>query len=84
MSIEWNQVKYIDCMDEKEGLPSLTDKSIDLCLTDPPWNVKYKGGGPRQIKVKNKYKDDYKMKWNHSWLNECCWFRGWMDPISLS
>ena len=41
--IEWNIVKYIDCMDEKEGLPSLPDKSIDLCITDPPWNIKYSG-----------------------------------------
>ena len=41
--IEWNKVKYIDCMDEKEGLPSLPDKSIDLGFADPPYNLKYKG-----------------------------------------
>ncbi len=37
--IEWNIVKYIDCMDEKEGLPSLPDKSIDVCISDIPFNV---------------------------------------------
>ena len=42
--IKWNKVKYIDCMDEKEGLPSLPDKSIDLCLTDPPYNVNFTSG----------------------------------------
>lgn len=41
--IEWNTVKYIDCMDLDEGLPSLPDKSIDLCFTDPPWLNQYKG-----------------------------------------
>lgn len=41
--IEWNTVKYIDCMDEDEGLPSLSDNSIDLCLTDPIHNINFKG-----------------------------------------
>ncbi|MHA1382375.1 MAG: DNA methyltransferase [Candidatus Helarchaeota archaeon] len=30
----------IDNMDEINGLPSLEDKSWDLCLTDPPWGYK--------------------------------------------
>ena len=30
-------------MNEVNGLPSLPDKSVDLCLTDPPWNINYKG-----------------------------------------
>lgn len=41
--MELNNVLYIDCMDKKAGLPSLKDKSIDLCLTDPPYNREYKG-----------------------------------------
>jgi len=30
-------------MDKDIGLPSLPDKSVDLCLTDPPWNIGYDG-----------------------------------------
>ena len=41
--IDWNTVKYVDCMDEKEGLPSLPDKSFDLGMADPPWNINYDG-----------------------------------------
>ena len=32
-------------MDHDHGLPSLEEKSWDLCLTDPPWNID-KGGLP--------------------------------------
>ena len=38
MEIQWNTVYYIDCMDEKEGLPSLDDNSIELGYVDPVWN----------------------------------------------
>ena len=41
--IEWNTVKYIDCMNEENGLPTLENKSVDLCITDPPYNKGYKG-----------------------------------------
>lgn len=34
----WNQVIYANCMNKYNGLPTLKDKSIDLCLTDPPYN----------------------------------------------
>lgn len=69
--IEWNTVKYIDCMDKDNGLPSLPDKSIDLCLTDPPWNIKYDGKSMRNRKTThNLYKDDYEDDWNLSWFNE--------------
>lgn len=37
--IEWNKVIYADCMNEENGLPTLPDKSVDLCLTDPPYGV---------------------------------------------
>ena len=49
---ELNTCYYIDCMDKEQGLPSLPDKSFDLCLTDPPYNIKFKGycgyGGERK------------------------------------
>lgn len=31
------EIRYCDCLDFEFGLSSLKDKSIDLCLTDPPW-----------------------------------------------
>lgn len=43
--IEWNTVKYIDCMDPDQGLPSLPDKSIDLCITDIPFNININSNG---------------------------------------
>ncbi len=72
--IEWNKVKYIDCMDEKEGMPSLPDKSIDLGFTDPPYNVKFTGEkkglkpGMRERKYFDK-RDNY-LEWCQSWFNE--------------
>jgi len=72
-TMEWNRVIYIDCMDEKEGLPSLPDKSVDLCITDPPWNIGYKGSvGSSGEKTKSNahYKDDYDNEWNLIWFKE--------------
>ncbi len=34
--------RFCSNMDEKYGLPSLLDNEYDLCLTDPPYNVKFK------------------------------------------
>ena len=39
--MRWNEVIYADCMNEENGLPTLEDKSVDLCLTDPPYGVNY-------------------------------------------
>lgn len=78
MEIEWNTVKYIDCMDEKEGLPSLPDKSIDLCLTDPPYNQKFKPGlnsyNNKSNKKRKAFQDDMNpqeyQKWCYEWFDE--------------
>lgn len=56
--VEWNTIKYIDCMNEKEGLPSLPDKSIDVIFFDPPYNAKknygiYKDNLPPKIYLEN-------------------------------
>ena len=71
--IPWNSVIYRDCMDAEYGLPSLPDKSIDLCLTDPPYNVKFKGKQMSTYKTKiyqdNMKYEDYK-SWCESWFYE--------------
>ncbi len=58
-------------MDEEKGLPSLPDKSIDLCLTDPPFNIKYHGMTNKKIK-KIQYEDNKKdySNWCLKWFNE--------------
>jgi len=71
--MEWNRVIYADCMNEENGLPTLEDKSVDLCLTDPPWNIKYKGLSKRTNNIKKKkvlYKDNYPDEWNLIWFSE--------------
>lgn len=68
--MEWNKVYYIDCLDENEGLPSLPDKSIDLGLTDFPYNLgmkkgfkgdNYEGKG-KILDIKKFYNDKMKPK----------------------
>lgn len=69
--IEWNTVKYIDCMDLDRGLPSLPDKSVDLSITDYPFNIELKGGS-----TINKFKIFYYDKrldfwdWCKSWFKQ--------------
>ncbi|HEC40834.1 hypothetical protein LCGC14_0938190 [marine sediment metagenome] len=67
----WNEVKYIDCMDPDKGLPSIPDKSIDLCLTDPPFGINFKGkkdySSKREIVL---YRDDHLFEWNLKWFSE--------------
>jgi len=57
--IEWNTVKYINNMDEKEGLSSLSDNSIELGYTDPVWNS---GMKPNVRKYHNRELDNDKNK----------------------
>lgn len=68
--MEWNRVKYIDCLDEKEGLPSLPDKSIDLCFTDPPYGNNFKGKKKYPNKNTIYFKDDYSFDWQIEWFEE--------------
>ena len=72
--IHWNNVFYIDCMDKDNGLPSLPDKSIDLCITDPPYNINFKGsqfGKGRRKREVLPFKDDHDFEWNKQWFREC-------------
>ena len=61
------KVEFRDCI---EGMKELDDKSIDLCLTDPPFNVEYKGksyGGI--IYEDNMDKMEY-IQWCNEWFQE--------------
>lgn len=73
----WNNCYYIDCV---AGLKQLPDQCIDLCLTDPPFNLQYVGIGSNQKRFNKKeersetvtYQDDlpdYKA-WCDIWFNE--------------
>ena len=69
--MNWNEVIYADCMNEENGLPTLEDKSIDLCLTDPPFNIQYKGKAYSSHKTQlyEDTREDYK-EWCKSWFQE--------------
>lgn len=64
--LEWNTIKYIDCLNSERGLSNLPDKSIDLALTDPPWGSNYASKREGEIN----YKDKWRPEWNLKWFNE--------------
>lgn len=76
----WNRCIYRDCMDTEYGLPSLPDKSIDLCITDPPWNIGFdldhrttKGiKSHKSIKRQRLYNDNIENyeEFTKNWFNE--------------
>jgi len=79
--MNWNKILYVDCLDKSVGLPSLPDKSIDLCLVDPPWGVeigktmlkdrKYINGRILRGKpAELMYNDEFNPEWNLRWFNE--------------
>jgi hypothetical protein len=67
---------FVDNMDKDVGLPSLKEKSWDLCLTDPPYNIKWNGFDMNPVSEKRdllKYEDnmndeDYR-NWCINWFN---------------
>ena len=67
--MKWNEVIYADCMNEENGLPTLEDKSIDLCLTDPPYGVNYKD----DLHIESiQYEDEFiGFKWLEEILRVC-------------
>ena len=70
----WKAVIWDDCLNPYNGLPALEDNYIDLCSTDPPYNVNYGG-----IKRKGKavptvvYTDRWTKVDYESWCRE--WFK---------
>jgi len=93
---DWNKVYYFERLDSEIGLPSLPDKSIDLCITDPPFNIGIKPS-PRNINPKKRkispkalvYEDnreDYD-DWCQLWYNEvkriCTSFHCFFNPIVI-
>ena len=62
-------------MNEKNGLSTLPNKSIDLCLTDPPFNIKFKSKQKKFQKRNKIYYDDYLEpdkyeNWCKTWFKE--------------
>jgi len=60
---DWNKFHLIDVVD---GLKKIEDNSIDVILSDPPYNIKKEFG---------KYKDNLELenylKWCDLWIGEC-------------
>lgn len=65
------EVRFIDCMDEENGLPSLETDSIELGLTDPPFNQKFKGT-KQKGKKEEYYEDDLPPEVYKEWCSK--WF----------
>ena len=71
----YGECRFIDCI---EGMKELEDKSFDLCLTDPPYNVKCQTMTPKfdksyqesKIRYKDNLSDEDYRTWCHSWFNE--------------
>ena len=78
--MEWNKCYYVDCMNKENGLPYLANlveegeiKKVDLCLTDPPYNIEFKGyQGYKKVKKTILYCDKIENyeDWCISWFNE--------------
>lgn len=64
-----------DCLNKENGLSTLKSNSVDLCFTDPPWNIGYdgaKGSYGDKTKTDIFYEDeipDY-LNWTIKWFTE--------------
>lgn len=75
-SLGW--IRFRSCLDQREGLVSLPDQSIDLVITDPPWGEEYDGskvGGRPSTKAKSHkeriiYNDAFDIKKMERYLTE--------------
>jgi DNA modification methylase len=75
----YGECRFCDNMDPEFGLPSLEEKSWDLCLTDPPYGINFKGkksnvwnmNAYRDLKIY--YEDNMSSKDYLEW----CWI--WRD-----
>lgn len=71
--MEFNSIYNIDCL---EGLKQLSDESIDLIITSPPYNLgKTHHTGNHRFESYNQYNDnmpeDMYQEWQIKILNEC-------------
>ena len=80
--IEWNKVIYKDCMNEENGLPTLEDKIVDLCLTDPPFNIKIKKNSQKHHKNLN-WKTPNKIIYqdNMNYEDYEIWCKKWFEEL---
>ena len=64
----YGECRFIDCI---EGMKEIEDNTFDLCLTDYPFNVKYKGqGGKKKNNEKIEYEDSKTPEKYEKWCFE--------------
>ena len=63
MEVKINQIIPGDCL---ESMKNLHDESVDLVVTDPPFNI-----GKNYNSYKDKMKKEEYIKWCEKWLAEC-------------
>ena len=62
--MEANKIYNEDCL---EGMKKIPDESVDLIITDPPFNIGKQYNSPYKDK---KSKEEY-IEWCNKWLSEC-------------
>ena len=76
----FGECRFCDNMDETHGLPSLEEKSWDLCLTDPPFNVNAKAHSQAKKKREDHVKeyndnienwDEFNLTWYNLIMEKC-------------
>jgi len=63
MNFDINSIHPLDCL---KYMPTLPDESIDLIITDPPFNI-----GKKYNTYNDRMKKDEYIKWCEKWLAEC-------------
>jgi len=59
----YGECRFVNNMDLNYGIPSLNDKSFELCFTDPPYGVAYEGDNAKSVN----YNDAFP---GFAWLEE--------------
>lgn len=71
--MDWNSVKYLDCLNKETGLPTLPKNSVELCFTDPPlekyYKIKKQKISNKDSKISNNKDINYK-EWCNLWFSE--------------
>lgn len=63
MEVKINQIIPGDCL---ETMKNISDESVDLIVTDPPFNI-----GKNYNSYKDRMKKEEYIKWCEKWLTEC-------------
>lgn len=67
--IQWNKIFYVDNMNILNGMPSIEDDTFELTITDPPYNVNFRGNDD-EIDYDDDFNKTEYVKWCKEWFKE--------------